>query len=168
MKVLYPLLSVITIAVIGFSAYGLYSYGLLDNIGANNNNTNDGIFIDSVEVTDPGIRCFTTPCTFFQLDFNVTIRNSIERDLGVSSSDNISIKLVTGSEWFNSHEKTMNYPWQSVNNTLPVGTWQFSYSTILRLYRMPSSNEKLPNTVDIQLILGDNVLSSSIYRVNLI
>lgn len=158
-------MSFIIIAVIGISAYGLTNFGVLDNILGSNDS--DGILIESVSVTDPGYRCFTTPCTFYKVDFNLTIRNSVERNLGNSSFDNISIKLVTGSEWFKSDGNTTDVPWQSVNKTLRIGTWQFSYSTILELYKMPGPNEKLPNTIDIQLFLGDNVLSSSHYHLNL-
>lgn len=165
LKYLYAFSAIISIGVITIAAFSFSNLNLFQNL--NSNAGSDGIYIDSVSVTDAGYRCFTTPCTFLNVSFNLTFKNSVEKDLGSFCSNDISLNLLNGTEWFNNIGDSTNNTCSSTNNTLPKGTWQESYSTIISLSKMPSSNESVPTVIDVQLVLANDVLTSPVYHLNL-
>lgn len=141
---------------------------------ANNNNNfelPDKIEINSVNISDPGIVCFTIPCSFSLIELNFTVTNTFTRTLNLSNSDYYSLNIIPNSSYSDLHFGISEY--HSKNRTaneivtIPSGTWNDSYLALLSLGRMPSPDTSLPTSLQVQLTIGDGLIKSSIFSIDL-
>lgn len=166
MKILYPIISLAFIVTISISAFTLSNLQ-----GLNINDVTDEIRIDEVSVVDPGYQCFAAPCFFRSLSFNLTIVNTFQKTLDSSCLNHFTIKILPGlhhdDQWFKVTEDFIQISCIESPIIIPFGTWQDNYSTTLYLFKMPSNDYQIPSSINIQIVLGNNVMVSSIYQLDL-
>ena len=166
MKVLYPLLGIVIISMIGITGFAFTNLNLQLNLL-----TNDQIKIDSVSVSDLGNECFSAPCFFRDVIFNLTIINTYEKNLDSICLDRILLKVLPGSnnanEWFVSSDSMMTISCIKASKTIPIGVWSENFSTTIILNKIPTPNENFPTIIDIQLSYANNLIKSPIYQLNL-
>lgn len=158
-----------SLIVIVFSSFLGFSLYYLNN--NTNTSTEDSISISSVKISDPGIRCFTTPCFFRVIELNFSITNSYERTINLSSNSLYSLHIIPDANHsellFNIHDYLSLNSSKTDLVTLPVGTWNDSYTALLSLGRMPTWDEVFPTTINLQLFLGNDIIASSVFSINL-
>ena len=170
MKLLYPIFGLISIIAIGLSALALSNLPTSQDI-TQSDTKKDKIIIDSVSLSDSGIRCFTTPCTFWNVSFNLTVVNTFEKTIEYPCFNRISMRILPGSnnadQWIFKNEDFNENACKMHSETISSGTWKDNYNIILYLAKMPTSQEQIPNPIDIQLILGNNSIVSPVYSLDL-
>ena len=144
---------------------------LYNEANTNGINKADNIKIDTVSVSDPGYRCFTTPCFFRLIKLNFTVTNSQNRTLNTSSSTFYSLKIISDSNQSEKYFGISDYQSENINvgklEAIPAGIWNDSYSALLTLGRMPASNEQLPTRLQVQLTIGNGLINSSIFSIDI-
>ena len=163
------LLSSSLLVLVISSVIGLSFYYFSDT---SNSISDSSITITSTKVSDPGIRCFTTPCFFRIIELNFTVTNSVERTFNLSSDSLYSLHVVPDSYHSEILFNIFNYETHNTSlaelSTLPVGKWNDNYTGMLSLSRMPTSDEILPTTIKVQLTLGNDAITISVFALNLI
>ena len=131
----------------------------------------DYIKIDSIDVSDPGYRCFTSPCFFRLIEINFTVVNSINRTLNTTSSTFYSLKIIPDSSHLDQLFGISDYKSENINVgqlvTIPSGVWSDNYSALLTLGRMPSVDEQFPTSIRVQLTIGNGLINSTIFSLDL-
>ena len=166
MRLLYPVISLVILVTISVSALTLNNFQEL-----NNSTIKDKITIDSVSVIDPDYQCFASPCFFRSLSFNYTVVNTFEKILDSACMSTITLKILPGlhqdDQWFKINEDFMQIACIKGSKTIPAGTWQDNYSTMLYLLNMLQNDYQIPSTINVQLVLGNYDILSPIYALNL-
>ena len=166
---LKSLLLTSSLLVIVFSSIlGLSFYYFDNNIDSS---SEDHISINSVKISDPCIRCFTTPCFFRVIELNFSVTNSFERTLNLNSHPLYSLHIIPDANHseilFSIHDYHSQNSTMSGLDTLPIGTWNNSYSAMLSLSRMLTADEVFPSIIKLQLSLGNEIITSSVFSINL-
>ena len=166
MKILYPILGITTIIMVGITGFAFMNLDIQPDLI-----DKDKIKIDSISITDSGVECFSSPCFFRDVKFNLTIINTYEKLLDSACLDRFSLKILPGSvnadEWFISSDSMITISCIKVTKTIPIGVWSDNFSTTIILNKNPVQNEQFPTIIDIQLTLANGIIVSPVYQLNL-
>jgi hypothetical protein len=165
MKIMYPLITIFFIFSFGVSALSIP--GLIPK----SSNSEDGIYINTIAVTELDYQCITTPCQFYSVNLSLSIVNSIVRELGSVCLGNISLKIISDGDqgkklWFQTSEDMIKSPCYLTESNIPIGTWNENYSTTIHLVTMPSNSETIPSSIIVQLQYGSSDLKSNQFNLN--
>ena len=170
MKLLYPLITILVISSLGITALAIANLNN-NNDASSNQNSKDKIIVNSVNITDPGYECITTPCSFRTVTFDLKIVNSFEKTINYICLDEFSLIIKPGNNqadtWWKTDKDMIKAPCTQTNITIPIGTWNDSYTTTLYLSKMPNLGEEIPMEINVQVILGNNQIVSPVFSINL-